>query len=387
MEKYLSKKVKKINPSPIRRFFDLASNVEGVVSLGVGEPDFTTPLAIREKAIEAIHQGKTKYTSNLGMIELRKEISLYQKRRFNLDYNAENEILVTAGASEGIDLAIRALVDEGDEVIIVEPCFVSYKPIISMVGGITKIIEAKEEDAFKLTYDALKNAITTKTKLLFINFPTNPTGGIMTYQDYEKLVGLIKESGILVLSDEIYAELNYEEEHASLAMFEEIKDQIIVMNGYSKAYAMTGWRMGYLCAHKTLIDYMCRIHQYTSMSSCTISQYAAIEATKNGDLSCVEMMQSFKKRRDYIVEGLNRIGLKCAMPKGAFYVFPSVKSTGLTSEEFCVQLVESEKVAVVPGEGFGECGEGFIRISYAYSIEEITEALLRMERFIKNLTI
>ncbi len=384
MEKYLSERAKNTKPSSIRRFFDLANEMEGVISLGVGEPDFDTPWTIRSEAINAIKKGYTFYTSNYGLPELRKEICKYLYRRFNLTYDYSNEVLVTVGASEGLDLTMRALVNPGEEVIVVQPSYVAYEPIIKLSGGVPVVINCKEEDEFKLTYDALKSAITEKTKLLMINFPTNPTGGVMTHDDYAKLVPLIKENGIIVLSDEIYAELNYEEKHSSLAEFDEIKDQILVMNGYSKAYAMTGWRLAYICGHNKLIEYICRIHQHTIMCASTISQYAAIEATRNCDQEVVEMKNSFEQRRNYIVKGLNDLGLTCATPKGAFYVFPSIACTGLTSEEFCVELLKEEKVAVVPGDAFGDCGEGFIRISYAYSIDEIKEALIRIERFVKK---
>ncbi len=384
MEKYLSKRALNTKPSPIRKFFDLANEIEGVISLGVGEPDFDTPWSIRAEAIHAIKQGYTFYTANMGLLELRKEIAHYLKRRFNLSYNYKDEILVTVGASEGIDLVMRALVNPGDEVIIVQPSYVAYEPIIQLSGGIPVIIDCKEEDHFKLTYEALKEAISDKTKLLLINYPSNPTGGIMNHEDYAKLVSLIKENDIIVLSDEIYSELNYDNKHSSLAEFEEIKDQIIVMNGFSKAYAMTGWRLGYLCGHKELIHYICRIHQHTIMCPTTFCQYAAIEASKNGDERCVEMKDSFEQRRNFLVNNLRRIGLSCALPQGAFYVFPNITSTKLTSEEFCMQLLEEEKVAVVPGNAFGTSGEGFIRISYAYSLDEIKEALVRIERFISK---
>lgn len=383
-EKYFSERVKSVPESAIRRFFDLASKTEGVISLGVGEPDFDTPWSIRAEAIYAIEKGYTFYTDNLGIKELRREICRYLKRRFDLQYDYEKQILVTVGGSEAIDLAMRTFVNPGDEVILVQPGYVAYEPAVLLAGGVPVIVECKEEDEFKLTANSLKAAITEKTKLLLINFPGNPTGGIMTQEDYAEIVPVIKESGILVLTDEIYAELNYEGKHCSIAQFDEIKDQVLLLNGFSKAYAMTGWRLGYLCAHPSFIESMCQIHQYTIMCPSTISQYAAVEASKNCDIRCEEMKASFEQRRNFIVNGLNRIGLPCPVPKGAFYVFPSIKSTGLTSEEFCIQLLQEEKVAVVPGYAFGACGEGYIRISYAYSIDEIKEALNRIERFMKK---
>ncbi|MFV0479439.1 MAG: pyridoxal phosphate-dependent aminotransferase [Anaerorhabdus sp.] len=384
-EKYISQKAKEIPPSGIRKFFDLAQQMEGVVSLGVGEPDFPTPWHVREEAIHTINMGKTYYTASTGLPELRKEICHYYQRRFSVGYSWQNECLVTTGASEGIDLVMRALLNPGDEVIILQPGYVAYEPCVLLAGGVVKVIELREENKFKLTKEQLEKAITDKTKLLFLNFPSNPTGGVMTFQDYEPLVPIIKEKGILVLSDEIYAELSYVEEPCTLAQFESIKDQVIILNGFSKAYSMTGWRLGYLLANSIFIKAMNDIHEYAVMCASTISQYAGIEALKNGDRDCEIHRSSFEQRRNFIVNGLKRLGFSCHLPDGAFYVFPSIQSTGLSSEEFCERLLKEEKVAVVPGTAFGQCGEGYIRISYAYSIDEIKEALHRIEKFLKKL--
>lgn len=386
MKKYLNDIIRTIPPSGIRKFFNLANTMEGVVSLGVGEPDFPTPWHIREEAIYAIEKGRTYYTSNSGLLELRQGVCDYYARRFGITgYDAEKNALITVGASEAIDLVMRAVLNPGDEVIILNPSYVSYSPTVKLAGGKTVYINLKEENEFKLIPEDLEKAITDKTKMLFINFPSNPTGGVMSKEDYEKIVPIIKKHDLLVLSDEIYCELSYGHKFTSIASFDEIKDQVIILNGFSKAYSMTGWRLGYVLAHEDIINAITIIHQYTIMCPSTISQYAGIEAINHGDKDCEIHKESFEQRRNYIVNGLNKIGLKCHMPQGAFYVFPSIKSTGLTSEEFCEQLILKEKVAVVPGNAFGECGEGYIRISYAYSIEEIKIALEKMARFLKNL--
>lgn len=384
-EKYLNKLIQEIPPSGIRKFFDLANEMEGVVSLGVGEPDFETPWHIREQAIYAIKSGKTFYTSNVGLPELRKEICKYYQRRFNLSYQWDKNCMVTVGGSEAIDLVMRTILDPGDEVIILQPGYVAYEPCVRLAGGVPVIIELKEENQFKLTLDELKKAITPKTKMLFVNFPGNPTGGVMKKEDYEKLIPVIKENGLVVLTDEIYAELSYGDKFCSIASFEEIKEQVIVINGFSKAYSMTGWRVGYLLADEDIIKSMNKIHQYCIMCPTTISQYAAVEAAARGDNDCDMHRESFEGRRNFIVNGLNRIGLKCHLPEGAFYVFPSIRSTGLGSDEFCERLINDQKVAVVPGTAFGKCGEGYVRISYAYSIDEIKIALERMEKFLQSL--
>ena len=383
-EKKLSTAAQTIKPSGIRKFFDLANQMEGVISLGVGEPDFATPWKIREAAIYSIEKGRTFYTANRGLLELRQEISNYYYRRFGVHYDPENEIIVTVGGSEGIDIAMRTLIDPGDEVICMDPNYVAYAPAVQLAGGKVVTIELKEENDFKLLPDDLKKVITDKTKAMIINFPSNPTGGVMTYEDYEKLVPILKESGIFIVSDEIYAELSYDQPFSSLAQFDEIKDQVIVINGFSKAFAMTGWRLGYLLSNKNISQAMNKIHQYVIMCAPVAAQYAAIEALAHGMNDVVKMRNDYLNRRNLLVQRLNRMGLTCNMPHGTFYVFPSIKKTGLTSEEFCAKLLEEEKVACVPGNAFGECGEGFIRISYAYSLDHIKQACDRIEHFLKN---
>lgn len=383
LEKMILENVKKMPPSGIRKYFDMVYEMEGVISLGVGEPDFVTPWNVREAGIYSLEQGHTHYSSNAGFMELRYEISRYLKRRFHLSYQPD-EILVTVGGSEGIDLALRALVGPGDEVIIPEPSFVAYKGCTTFTGATPVVINLKAENEFKLTAEELIAAITPKTKVLIMPFPNNPTGAIMTHEELEKIVEVVKDKEIIIISDEIYAELTYGDKHVSIASFECIKDQTLVINGFSKAYAMTGWRLGYVCGHPTLINAMKKIHQYAIMCSPTTSQYAAIEAMKNGDNSVEKMVKEYNRRRRVLVEGFRRLGLDCFEPLGAFYVFPCIKSTGLTSDEFCEKLLLSEKVLTVPGNAFGECGEGYIRACYASSMENITEALIRIERFLKE---
>ncbi len=385
LENMILDKVKKMPPSGIRKYFDMVHEMEGVISLGVGEPDFVTPWNVREAGIYSLEQGHTHYSSNAGFLELRYEISRYLHRRFQLSYRPEDEILVTVGGSEGIDLALRALVGEGDEVIIPEPSFVAYQGCTRFTGATPVVIELKAEDEFKLTAEQLEAAITPKTKVLIMPFPNNPTGAIMTKDELAKIVEVIKGRDIIVISDEIYAELTYQTKHVSIASFDEIKDQTLVINGFSKAYAMTGWRLGYVCGHPTLISAMKKIHQYAIMCSPTTSQYAAIEALKNGDTSVETMVKEYNQRRRVLVNGFRKMGLDCFEPLGAFYVFPCIKSTGLSSDEFCEKLLLSEKVLTVPGNAFGECGEGYIRACYASSMENIMEALVRIERFLKTL--
>lgn len=385
LENMILDKVKKMPPSGIRKYFDMVHEMEGVISLGVGEPDFVTPWNVREAGIYSLEQGHTHYSSNAGFLELRYEISRYLHRRFQLSYRPEDEILVTVGGSEGIDLALRALVGEGDEVIIPEPSFVAYQGCTRFTGATPVVIELKAEDEFKLTAEQLEAAITPKTKVLIMPFPNNPTGAIMTKDELAKIVEVIKGRDIIVISDEIYAELTYQTKHVSIASFDEIKDQTLVINGFSKAYAMTGWRLGYVCGHPTLISAMKKIHQYAIMCSPTTSQYAAIEALKNGDTSVEAMVKEYNQRRRVLVNGFRKMGLDCFEPLGAFYVFPCIKSTGLSSDEFCEKLLLSEKVLTVPGNAFGECGEGYIRACYASSMENIMEALVRIERFLKTL--
>lgn len=383
--KVLNNTVREIPPSGIRKFFDLASEMEGVISLGVGEPDFDTPWKIREAAIYSIEQGKTFYTANKGLAELRKEICRYQKRRFNLDYDYEKECVVTVGGSEAIDLAFRSLINPGDEVILLQPSYVAYTPGVELAGGKVVNIELKEDNQFKLTPELLEAAITPKTKAILLNYPSNPTGGFMTREDYEKIVPIIKEHEIIVITDEIYAELSYEQKFCSIAAFPEIKDQVILVSGYSKAYAMTGWRLGYVLANEVLTNAMNKIHQYVIMSAPTGAQYGAIEAMRHCDNEIEKMRQAYMLRRNYIVKAFNDMGLHTFTPQGAFYVFPCIKSTGMTSEQFCEELLKNQLVACVPGNAFGQAGEGYIRVSYAYSIEQIKEATSRIKKFLDKL--
>ena len=386
MRKPINPVVEKLKPSGIRKFFDLANTMQGVISLGVGEPDFDTPWHICENAIHSMSTGKTHYTANRGLLELRQAICEFHKVRYHQNYNPEKETLVTVGGSEAIDLAMRALVTPGDEVIVLDPNYVAYAPTIELPGGIPVPIELKEEHEFKLMPDVLQHAITDKTKAMIINYPSNPTGGVMTKEDYEKIVPIIKESGIYVISDEIYAELSFDQDFASLAQFDEVKDQILVINGFSKAFAMTGWRLGYVLSNAEISSAMTKIHQYVIMSAPTQAQYAAIEALRHGLEDVLTMKKDYMNRRNLLVNRLNRMGLKTNMPHGTFYVFPNIQKTGMTSDEFCEKLLDEEKVACVPGNAFGEHGEGFIRISYAYSIDHIKEACDRIERFLSNLT-
>ncbi len=382
---FLSPVAKNMPPSGIRKFFDIVNEMEDAISLGVGEPDFVTPWHIRSAGIDALKDGHTYYTSNWGLKELREEISKMNERKYGVKYNPSDEIFISVGGSEAVDGAIRALVASGDEVLVPEPCFVCYNPCVKLAGGIPVPIVTKMEDNFKLTAKALKEKITDKTKLLILSYPNNPTGAIMTLEDLREIADVLKDTNIMVISDEIYSELTYDNKHASISQFPEMRDRTIVINGFSKSYAMTGWRMGYAMGHKDIIAAMIKIHQYAIMSAPTISQYAALEAVKNGDEDIEMMKKEYNMRRRVLVDGLNRLGLKCFEPFGAFYVFPDISSTGLTSDEFCNQLLEKEKVAVIPGNAFGECGEGFVRISYAYSLNDIKKALKKIESFLKGL--
>ncbi len=383
-EELLNKQVVDLKPSGIRKFFDLANTKKGVISLGVGEPDFATPWNICEAAIYSIKSKKTHYTANKGLPELRKEVSLYLKKQYDLDYSAEKNMIITVGGSEAIDLSLRAVLEKGDEVILLQPCYVAYEPAVLLAGGIPKFIELKSENEFKLTKEQLQAAITDKTKAIVLNFPSNPTGGVMTHEDYEPLIPIIKDHNLIVISDEIYAELCYDGKHCSPANFDEIKDLVILISGFSKAFAMTGWRLGYLCANETFIAHINKIHQYVIMSAPTAAQYGAIEGLRNGQKYVDEMVEQYKLRRNYIVSGFNRIGLKTHMPNGAFYIFPDIRKTGLTSVEFCERLLEEQNVACVPGSAFGNAGEGFIRVSYAYSIEEIKIAIEKIALFMEQ---
>lgn len=385
LEKMIKKNVLEMPPSGIRKYFDLINEMDDVISLGVGEPDFLTPWNISEAGIYSLEKGHTHYSSNAGFIELRREISKYLKK-YDLEYCPKDEIIVTVGGSEGIDIALRALVSHGDEVIIPEPSFVAYKGCTAFTGATPVVINLKAENQFKLTAKELEEAITEKTKVLIMPFPNNPTGAIMTREELEPIVEVLKDKDIIIISDEIYAELNYNsEKHVSIASFSELRDKTLVVNGFSKTYAMTGWRLGYLCGHKILIEQMKKIHQYAIMCSPTTAQYAAIEALKNSQDSVDKMVREYNRRRRLLVNGLREMGLDTFEPLGAFYVFPCIKSTGLTSEEFCERLLIEEKVLVVPGTAFGECGEGFIRACYASSTENIIESLKRINRFINNL--
>lgn len=384
-DKIIPDVVKGIKPSGIRRFFDIASELEGVISLGVGEPDFPTPWAVRKTAIKTLEKGKTVYTANSGLIELRQAISAYLNRRFKLEYNPKNEMIVTVGGSEAIDLGIRALIRPGDEVLIVEPCFVCYSPLVELAGGIPVSIETKEEDNFKLTAKALKEKITENTKVLILPYPNNPTGAVMKREDLEPVAEVLRETNIIVISDEIYCELTYGFEHTSIATLDGMRERTLLINGFSKSYAMTGWRLGYVAGPAPIISQMLKLHQYAIMCSPTVSQYAAITALNECDDEVKKMAAEYDLRRKLCVDGFNRMGLSCFNPEGAFYVFPSIKSTGLSSEEFCTRLVNEYKVAVVPGNAFGKSGEGYVRVSYAYSIKHIIEALKRIEMFLDSL--
>lgn len=383
-QKVLSQKVCDIKPSGIRRFFDLAAEMQGVISLGVGEPDFSTPWHIRNEGIESLRKGKTWYTANSGLLELKKELSNYVERKYKPYYDPKSQILVTVGGSEAIDLCVRALISEGDEVIIPQPSFVCYEPITLLAGGTPVIINTKPENEFRLTAEELKSAITEKTKLLVLPFPNNPTGAVMSRKDLEEIAEVLKDTNIMVLSDEIYAELTYGTEHVSFASIEGMYERTLLINGFSKAFAMTGWRLGYVCGPEPIIAQMTKIHQFAIMSAPTTSQLAAIEALRNGDEDVEEMRKEYDARRKLMLAGFNRMGLTCFEPKGAFYIFPDIRSTGMTSEEFCTALLNEKHVAVVPGTAFGESGEGFVRISYCYSTAHLKEALKRIEAFLKE---
>ncbi|MBP1559710.1 MAG: aminotransferase class I/II-fold pyridoxal phosphate-dependent enzyme [Oscillospiraceae bacterium] len=381
----ISERCSSLKPSGIRKFFDIAATKEGVISLGVGEPDFATPWAIRRSAITTLEKGRTVYTANSGLIELRRSICKYLKRKNDLEYDPANEVIVTVGGSEAIDLGIRSLVNPGDEVLIVEPCFVCYAPIVTLTSGVPVTIETKAEDNFKLTAKALKEKITDKTKLLILPFPNNPTGAIMTREELEPIAEVLRDTNIMVLSDEIYSELTYGRKHVSIAELDGMKERTLVVNGFSKAFAMTGWRLGYIAGPEPVIKQMLKIHQYAIMSSPTVSQYAAIDALESCEEEVKKMVSEYDLRRRWLVNALNEIGLTCFEPKGAFYVFPCIKSTGMSSQKFCEELLFKHNVAVVPGDAFGECGEGFIRISYAYSLKHLMEAVKRISEFLDEL--
>lgn len=373
-----------MKPSGIRKFFDIVLQMKDAISLGVGEPDFETPWHIREEGIAALENGYTFYTANAGLAELREEICLYQKRRFGLEYDSETECLITVGGSEGLDIMLRALLNPGDEFLVVEPCFVCYQPCTAMTGAIPVPIATKEENNFKITADEIREKITPKTKGIIISFPNNPTGAIMTKKELEEIAKVIIEHDLYVISDEIYAELTYSGKHASIAALPNMKERTIVISGFSKAYAMTGWRLGYTLAPAEITGVAKKIHQYAIMCSPTLSQYAGIEAARNGDADIARMKEAYNQRRRFLVKAFRDMGLSCFEPEGAFYIFPSIQETGLTSEEFALKLLEEQKVAVVPGNAFGDCGEGFIRCSYAYSIDELKIAVERIAKFVEQ---
>ncbi len=384
-DKILNKATREMKPSGIRKFFDIAATMEGAISLGVGEPDFQTPWPIRRAAITALEKGKTFYTANAGLADLRAGISKYIENAVHTHYNSESEIIVTVGGSEAIDLSIRAMIEPGDEVLVVEPSFVCYRPIVELCGGTVSIIETKQEDNFKLTASALKEKITDKTKALILPFPNNPTGAIMTREDLEQIAEVLRETNIVILSDEIYAELTYGQKHTSIVEIDGMRERTLLINGFSKGFAMTGWRLGYLCGPEEIVSQILKIHQYAIMSSPTVSQYAAIEGLQSCMNDVKMMVAEYDMRRRFVVDGFNKLGLNCFTPEGAFYVFPCIKSTGLSSEEFCEKLLYSKKVAVIPGNAFGDCGEGFIRVSYAYSLKHLKIALKCIEEFLDEL--
>ncbi len=385
MRNFLAEKVVNIPPSGIRKFFDIVSEMPDAISLGVGEPDFDTPWHIREEGIYSLERGRTFYTSNAGLKELREEISAYLQRRIHVTYDPMKETVVTVGGSEGIDMAFRAVLDPGDEVLIPQPSYVSYEPCAVLAGGVPVIINLKEENEFRLTKEELLEAVTEKTKILVLPFPNNPTGAIMDQKDLEEIAEVLIEKDILVLSDEIYSELSYNGDHVSIASLPGMRERTILINGFSKAYAMTGWRLGYACGPADIIEQMTKIHQFAIMCAPTNSQFAAVDALRNGDGDVAMMRESYDQRRRYVVHTLREMGLQCFEPFGAFYVFPSIQEFGMTSDEFATRFLEEEKVAVVPGTAFGACGEGFLRLSYAYSLEDLKEAFGRLGRFVSRL--
>ena len=385
MRNPLNEKIVSIPPSGIRKFFDIVSEMKDAISLGVGEPDFDTPWHIREEGIYSLEKGRTFYTSNAGLKDLKIEIHNYLERRCNVCYDPDHEIMVTVGGSEAIDAAMRAMIDPGDEVLIPQPSYVSYTPCCVLADGVPVIIELEEKDNFRLTPEKLLEKITPKTKILVLPFPNNPTGAIMEREDLEKIAEIVIEKDLYVISDEIYSELTYaKEDHVTIASLPGMKERTVLINGFSKSYAMTGWRLGYACAPELILKQMLKIHQFAIMCAPTTSQYAAVEALKNGDKDVAEMRSAYDQRRRYLVKALRDMGFDCYEPQGAFYVFPSIKKFGMTSDEFALKLLEEEKVAVVPGTAFGDCGEGYLRISYAYSLNDLKRALERMERFVKR---
>ena len=386
MKNPVSKTITEIKPSGIRKFFDIVNTMDDAISLGVGEPDFDTPWRVRDEAIYSLEQGRTFYTSNAGLMELKVAISEYLDRKYDLHYNPKTEMMMTVGGSEAIDIGLRAMLDPGDEVIIPEPSYVSYVPCTVLAGGVPKIINLKESDEFRLTAQELEEAITDKTKVLILPYPNNPTGAIMEKEDLEAIAEVIRKHDIYVMTDEIYSELTYQMDHVSIASLPGMKERTVYINGFSKAFAMTGWRLGYACAPEVILKQMLKIHQFAIMRAPTTSQYAGIEAVKHCDREVEDMKMQYNERRVYVLQRLRGMGLTCFEPYGAFYAFPSIKGTGMTSDDFATTLLKTEKVAVVPGTAFGDCGEGFIRISYAYSMENLKIALDRIEKFLKGLS-
>ena len=384
MKDMLAKKAVKLEPSGIRKFFDIVSEMPEAISLGVGEPDFDTPWRIREEGIYSLEKGRTFYTSNAGLVELRDEICRYLKRKYHLRYR-NDEVLVSVGGSEGIDVALRAIINPGDEVIVPQPSFVCYVPCVIMSDGVPVTVELKEENKFKLTREQLEEAVTDKTKAIIMSFPNNPTGAIMTKKDLEPIADFAKEHDLIVISDEIYSELTYGHKHVSIGALPDMKERTIVINGFSKAFAMTGWRLGYAAAPKVIMEQMVKIHQYGIMAAPTTSQYAAVEALRACDDEVEEMKNSYNQRRRYLLHRFRELGLECFEPEGAFYAFPCIKEFGMSSEKFAEELLKEQKVAIVPGTAFGACGEGYLRVSYAYSIDELKEALNRLGTFIEKL--
>lgn len=381
----LSKKIVEIEPSGIRKFFDMVSEMPDAISLGVGEPDFDTPWRIREEGIYSLERGRTFYTSNAGLKELKEEISRYLQRKIQVTYDPGSEIIVTVGGSEGIDIALRAMLDPGDEVLLPQPSYVSYLPCTILADGVPVVIPLKEEHEFKLTAEELEAAVTPKSKILVLPYPNNPTGAIMTREDLEPIAEVVKKHDLYVLSDEIYSELTYKDDHVSMASLPEMRDRTLVINGFSKGFAMTGWRLGYICAQSRIAEQMLKIHQFAIMCAPTNSQYAAVEGLRNCEDEVQEMRTAYNQRRRYLLHEFKRMGLRCFEPFGAFYVFPCIKEFGMTSEEFATRLLDEEKVAAVPGTAFGACGEGFLRVSYAYSLDDLKEAIGRLGRFVERL--
>ncbi|MCI7796008.1 MAG: aminotransferase class I/II-fold pyridoxal phosphate-dependent enzyme [Lachnospiraceae bacterium] len=387
MRNPLNDTISAIPPSGIRKFFDIVSEMKDAISLGVGEPDFDTPWHIRDEGIYSLEKGRTFYTSNAGLKELKIEICRYLKRRFDVSYDYQHEVMVTVGGSEAIDIALRAMLDPGDEVLIPQPSYVSYTPCTILAGGVPVPIELEEKNQFRLTKEKLLEKITPKSKILIMPFPNNPTGSIMEAEDLMEIAKVVEEKDLFVISDEIYSELTYKGQHCTIAAFPGMKERTVLINGFSKSYAMTGWRLGYACAPENILSQMLKIHQFAIMCAPTTSQYAAVEALRNGDGDVAEMKEAYDQRRRFLVKSLRDMGFDCYVPQGAFYVFPSIKKFGMTSQEFALRLLEEEKVAVVPGDAFGACGEGYLRISYAYSLEDLKRALERIERFVKRLEV